>query len=207
MPKNVLSKSAPDLYTSEGMTYPLTGAVRVVAGAVVAILMIGGLTGCETPQQRQDQHAEMLSGLPAETQDKIKAGVVEPGFTEDMVYVALGKPDRTYTRRTHAGISEVWSYVDVERRTKRQKVSSRPLAMENRSHRASQAATVWAEVEEGREFEKLRIEFDGDVVRAVEIVNPSSQLSRERKDLGNRPPVAEDHQEPVHTEGDAPARW
>lgn len=52
----------------------------------------------------------MASTWSPEVQQKVKDGVVEPGFTKDQVYVALGSPDRVYTRTTAEGTFEIWAY-------------------------------------------------------------------------------------------------
>lgn len=68
-----------------------------------------------TREARIKKSTEFQSYPPA-VQEKIRKGEVEVGFTEEMVRLALGKPDRKYTRTTDRGSEEVWAY--IERRSK-----------------------------------------------------------------------------------------
>src|SRR5262249_33508962 len=49
---------------------------------------------------------------PAAVQDKVVQGQIDVGFTGDQVRVALGEPDRVWSRTTADGTSQVWSYRD-----------------------------------------------------------------------------------------------
>lgn len=80
--------------------------------SLVAILAIAALSGCSSPDSRIKAHASTFNRLSSEDQGKIRGGRVEVGFTEEMVEMALGKPDRRYTRTTAEGSSEVWAYRD-----------------------------------------------------------------------------------------------
>jgi hypothetical protein len=83
---------------------------------LLALLSIGALlalvTACSTPASRIKSHQATFDALPAETQANIRAGKVEFGYTQPMVLMALGEPDRRYTRTTQAGQTEVWAYRD-----------------------------------------------------------------------------------------------
>lgn len=58
---------------------------------VLALLTLT-LSGCNSASTRLRQYPESATQLDNRTRDKIKRGVVEPGFTPEMVYMALGKP-------------------------------------------------------------------------------------------------------------------
>ena len=75
-------------------------------------LLAFGLVACSTPDSRISKHRAEFDALPVETQTKIRSGKVEVGYTASMVEMALGKPDRRYTRQTEQGTSEVWAYRD-----------------------------------------------------------------------------------------------
>lgn len=71
---------------------------------------LGFLGGCQTVESRIKEKPEVFAKLDAATQDKIKQGIIELGYTEDMVYLALGKQDQT-RESTHAnGKSVTWIY-------------------------------------------------------------------------------------------------
>ena len=79
----------------------------LLAGTALALLV-----GCSTPDSRIAGHRASFDKLPAEAQQKIRAGQVDVGFTPEMVRLALGEPDRVFTRRSETGDTEVWGYPD-----------------------------------------------------------------------------------------------
>lgn len=79
----------------------------LAAGAGLALL-----AACSTPESRIAGHRADFDQLPAAAQQKIRAGQVDLGFTPAMVRLALGEPDRVFTRRSDRGDTEVWGYQD-----------------------------------------------------------------------------------------------
>lgn len=77
---------------------------------LAAVLLLAA--GCATPEKRARANSEAVASWPLEVREKVLAGEVEPGFTEEMVLVALGKPDRRYSRITESGRSTIWVYRD-----------------------------------------------------------------------------------------------
>lgn len=71
---------------------------------------LGFLAGCQTVDDRIKEKPEVFSKLDVVTQDKIKQGIIELGYTEDMVYLALGKPDQTRESLSAAGKTTTWVY-------------------------------------------------------------------------------------------------
>ena len=51
------------------------------------------LSGCNTFEQRSEEKAAVFYQLDKATQEKLRQGEVELGFTTDMVFIALGRPD------------------------------------------------------------------------------------------------------------------
>jgi len=77
----------------------------------VALLGFGALlAGCSTVDSRIDKNRAAFNTWPPAVQDKIVRGQIDVGFTTDQVRVALGEPDRVWSRTTADGTSEVWSY-------------------------------------------------------------------------------------------------
>ena len=68
--------------------------------------------GCSTVDSRVAKNRAAFSTWPQAVQDKVAAGKIDVGFTPDQVRVALGDPDRIWSRQTADGMSEVWSYRD-----------------------------------------------------------------------------------------------
>lgn len=71
---------------------------------------LGFLSGCQTVDDRIKEKPEVFARLDVATQDKIKQGIIELGYTEDMVYLALGKPDQRRESLTAGGKTTTWIY-------------------------------------------------------------------------------------------------
>lgn len=75
-----------------------------------ALAMLGACTA--TPASRISKNRPLFDQYPPAVQEKIRAGKIEVGFTQDMVRFALGEPGHRMTRRTDFGETEIWIYVD-----------------------------------------------------------------------------------------------
>ena len=128
------------------------------------------VTSCATPQSRIKRQQEVFDTFPPDVQETIRAGAVDIGFDTNMVFIALGRPDREYQRRTAAGETTIWSYTEHFTRTQRQLVDGRFRVRDSRSgHIHSIRDSVWVDVPTFYEFDRLRIEFDDDgLVSAIE---------------------------------------
>lgn len=73
-------------------------------------IILGFCAGCTSPQIRIDRNRALYDSLPGESQALIQEGRVAVGFTPDMVKLALGEPDRVYSRTDESGTSESWAY-------------------------------------------------------------------------------------------------
>ncbi len=71
---------------------------------------LGFLAGCQSVDDRIKEKPDVFAKLDAPTQDKIKQGIVDLGYTEDMVYLALGKPDEKRQAVRAEGTSITWIY-------------------------------------------------------------------------------------------------
>jgi hypothetical protein len=71
------------------------------------VLLFGG---CSTIPSRIEEKSAAFSALDADTQNKIRLGRVEVGYSPDLVYIALGTPDERLTKTTKTGTNETWIY-------------------------------------------------------------------------------------------------
>jgi hypothetical protein len=79
-----------------------------------AVLALGAAlllaAGCQSVDSRIKEKPDVFAKLDPETQAKIKQGIVDLGFTEDMVYLALGAPDQKREAISASGRTLTWIY-------------------------------------------------------------------------------------------------
>lgn len=73
-------------------------------------LFLLGLAGCSTFEKRADEKSAVFASLDSDAQEKLSQGIVELGYTPDMVYIALGSPDTKSERTTATGTELTWVY-------------------------------------------------------------------------------------------------
>jgi hypothetical protein len=80
--------------------------------ARVAASLAAGLTAaCQSQRTaRIDEKSALFATLPVEIQSIIKDGLVDVGFTPDLVYMALGKPNRVQSGEAVEGTMTTWTY-------------------------------------------------------------------------------------------------
>ena len=128
-----------------------------------------GLVGCtSTPSRRVREHAGVFDTFPDQVKENVRQGRIEPGYTEEMVVIAKGEPDRKYRRKTVEGSSIVWAYVGVETETESQRVQGRFHFTDTSGRIRTTTDDVWADIQHKREYEKLRVEFVSGVVKSIE---------------------------------------
>lgn len=74
------------------------------------ILGIAALVGCSTVDSRIARNRAAFESWPLEIREQVAAGKIDLGFTREQARMALGEPDRVFTRTTVDGAEEVWSY-------------------------------------------------------------------------------------------------
>ena len=80
----------------------------------VAVITLLALTGCNTADRRLRE--VNATNLPdSKTQAQIKKGIIEPGYTPEMVYLALGKPSEPAAGLADVTTNGTWVYHDFHR--------------------------------------------------------------------------------------------
>ena len=133
------------------------------------------LAGCATPEKRIQQNQEVFDTFPVAAQARIRGGQIDLGFTPDMVRIALGEPHRQTLRRSADGEVEIWSYFDSTRRYDRQRVDIDGLSISGPGGHRSIGGSAWINVEQNREFIRIRVEFRNGVATAIEEPAPSGK--------------------------------
>ncbi len=126
------------------------------------------LAGCATPEHRIRKNPELFATFTPEEQALIREGGIALGFTPDMVTLAQGRPHRIYARETADGVREVWSYTRTERSSGSDWVTV-PLRYRDAEGRVrTRRESVRVDVDQEREVDRLRVEFTGGKVSAIE---------------------------------------
>jgi hypothetical protein len=141
-----------------------------------SILFICILIGCVSAQQIRDgrirDNQEMFNTFSPDIQDKVRLGQIDLGFTQDMVYLAWGGPDRIYMRTTKDGDATVWSYTIVQTRFRTERMSIPVHYYDRVGRRRTEYHNVWVNRDTGEEYAAARIEFIDGVVTAIEQLIP-----------------------------------
>ena len=139
----------------------------------MALLVMAGMTaGCaSTPESRIRKRPELFAGLAPETQELIREGRIELGFSPDMVELALGSPARRAVRKTASGDAEVWLYTRLESQmTAPELVPVHSYVRSRSGHVYSVPDVIWVDRDVWTERVYLRIEFSEGRVSAIETV-------------------------------------
>ena len=72
---------------------------------------LGFSTGCQTTvKDRIKEKPDVFANVDKATQDKIQQGIIDLGYSEDMVYLALGAPDQKRESASASGRTVTWIY-------------------------------------------------------------------------------------------------
>lgn len=74
------------------------------------LCLVAALTGCSTVSRRIEEKSSYFNTLDAPTQERLKRSAIKVGDTQDMVYIAIGRPDRVREKTTSAAQETVWVY-------------------------------------------------------------------------------------------------
>lgn len=140
----------------------------IVLALALAVVVVAG---CSTPASRIKKNPELFASFPPTVQKNLMKGKIDIGYTKNMVFIALGKADREYTRTTASGLTEVWSYTDTYSTMDRQKIDGSFRVRDSSGTYQTIHDSVWVDVQQMHEYEMLRIEFENGVVRAIEELN------------------------------------
>jgi hypothetical protein len=118
--------------------------------------------GCSTIDSRISGNQSQFNSWPPAVQQKVRAGQVDIGFTPAQAQVALGDPDRKYTRTDAHGTVEVWAYRDNK------PVFSFGFGLGSASGSSAYGAGVGVTTGGDRYDDKLRVVFAEGKVAALE---------------------------------------
>jgi hypothetical protein len=147
------------------MKFPLN--LTTLLGAAALLLT----TGCQSVDDRIKEKPDVFAQLDHPTQDKIKQGIIDLGYTEDMVYMALGKPDEKRDKLNADGKVATWVYNTYYERYDGtayagyyRQVYYDPYLKTYRVYYHPAVADVYTQEKE----ERIRVVFKGGKVTAIE---------------------------------------
>ena len=68
------------------------------------------LLACSSTGSRIREHQDAFDRYPETVQQKLRNGVIEVGYTPEMVFIALGEPDRKVDVVTGEVAAEIWTW-------------------------------------------------------------------------------------------------
>ncbi len=119
---------------------------------LVAVSLLGTITACSTFDSRVKEKPAAFAGLSPTDQEDIRNGFIKVGFTPEMVYMALAKPERKISGA--AAGEETWIY-------------NRVIFADGGSPEAPRKLMANSAGADG--VVKLRVKFENGKVRAVEV--------------------------------------
>ena len=140
-----------------------SGGMLVLA----AVCMLG--SGCvSTPASRIKANPSLFASFPPQVQEQVRKGAVAVGFTEDMVRMALGDPDRVILRTTAALQTKIWVYTDVRYSSRMEPIEA-GYWYHDRAGRLRRATDLgWRDVEYRHEYPVMKVELEDGKVKAIE---------------------------------------
>ena len=67
-------------------------------------------SSCSTVDNRIKEKSAVFASLDPQAQAHLKQGLIDVGYTTDMVYIALGKPDEVREKTTDKGKNTTWIF-------------------------------------------------------------------------------------------------
>ena len=68
------------------------------------------VSSCSTVDNRIKEKSAVFASLDPQAQARLKQGIIDIGYTMDMVYIALGKPDEVREKTTEKGKDTTWIF-------------------------------------------------------------------------------------------------
>jgi hypothetical protein len=68
------------------------------------------LAGCNTTGSRIREHQALFDSYPEHVQQNLGNGIIELGYTPEMVFIAFGEPDRKREVVTGEAAAQVWTW-------------------------------------------------------------------------------------------------
>ncbi len=142
------------------------------AAVLAATLLAGCLTREQIVAQRIAAKQEFFNTLPAEEQERLRAGKLRSGDSVEAAWIIYGDPDRRFTRVEGSVTNEIWSYADYEiERFDHPRAAYHPVRGAG-GRMIWQSGYIWRSDTTYHVYEYLRIEFEENRVKRFEEEKP-----------------------------------
>ena len=133
------------------------------------------ISGCKSAQQirkqRIEQNQQIFTTYSTDIQEQIRQGQIDLGFSEQMTEMAWGSPDRIYTRLTKDGLLTIWTYTFIQTQTSTQSITIPVDGTDHQVTRSTHYRRIWIDHDTKREYPVARVEFNEEVVTAIEFLD------------------------------------
>jgi hypothetical protein len=143
---------------------------------IVGLIAAYTLTGCITAQQLRErriaQNHELFNAFNPDIQEKVRLGQIDLGFSQDMVRLAWGSPDRIYIRTTSDGVATVWTYTRMRTYTQTERMTIPVHVTDSTGKTRTEYTSVWVNRDTEEEYAAARVEFTQGIITAIEQLKP-----------------------------------
>jgi hypothetical protein len=143
---------------------------------IMVLITCCTLTACMSAQYYRDrriaENPEVFNSFSPEIREKVSMGHIDIGFSEDMVALAWGSPDRTYIRTTETGEATVWTYSSSRIHSQTDRMSVPVRIYDDRGRSTIVYRNIWVNRDRHEEYDVARVEFVQGVVTSIERMGP-----------------------------------
>ena len=139
----------------------------------ISILSVLGFlilaSGCvSTPGSRIKKEPQLFATFAPEIQAKVQTGVIEMGFSRDMVRLALGQPRQVHSRITENGEVEIWIYMNSRYISSYEPMNTGYWYRDRDGRPRRSYDTLWVNRGWYEDYPVLKLEFVGDKLATIE---------------------------------------
>lgn len=147
------------------LNVPQSGDEKMkTSAALLYCALIVFVTGCATPQRRIEKNPEIFASFPEDVQENVRNGIIDLGYTKEMVLIALGKPNTIRTSISKERSAEIWEYTRTIRDWSPPSPPFRGHCYPFHSHWDRHNYYWWDDHETVQEIQTMKIDFvDGKV--------------------------------------------
>jgi hypothetical protein len=146
--------------------------MRIKKLLLLGLLISIALSSCMSAQYLRDrriaENIELFTSYTPDIQEQIRLGQINLGFSEDMVGLAWGAPDRVYVRTTESGEETVWIYSSRRLLTQTDRMSVPVRVYDDRGRSTVVYRNIWVNRDLQEEYDVARVEFLLGIVTAIE---------------------------------------